>query len=196
MKRLILLTGTIATVLVATGISGYGENNVIFGCYQKERGQVRIVSDPGECLESEVAISWNQACPQGVNLAELLPGTSWEIVNKTPTPESDAVVPIDYETTGRVTFNEDGTFSLEGRFEAISIGSPPESCAGTYDYEQKSYEVYANKVILFRWFTDKPEYAVVHVYEEGENRLVVVGRGEGCGRVKYDLSILTKIEIE
>jgi hypothetical protein len=65
MKKLILVTGTIITMVVVTGFSSYAEDNVIHGCYQKNNGQLRIVSGSGECRPSEIPISWNQAGPQG-----------------------------------------------------------------------------------------------------------------------------------
>jgi hypothetical protein len=39
--------------------------NIIYGCYQKNNGQLRIVGGPGLCRSSEVAISWNMVGPQG-----------------------------------------------------------------------------------------------------------------------------------
>ncbi|HEX8748590.1 MAG TPA: hypothetical protein VF717_15570, partial [Pyrinomonadaceae bacterium] len=43
-------------------------NNTIYACYQKENGQLRIVSGPGQCKNSETPISWTVAGvpgPQG-----------------------------------------------------------------------------------------------------------------------------------
>jgi hypothetical protein len=38
---------------------------VIYGCYKKINGQLRIVSSPSQCLPSEVSISWNMVGPPG-----------------------------------------------------------------------------------------------------------------------------------
>jgi hypothetical protein len=40
--------------------------NVIYGCYSKVNGQMRIVSGEGECRPSEIATSWNEGGTQGV----------------------------------------------------------------------------------------------------------------------------------
>lgn len=39
--------------------------NVINACFKKNNGQLRIVSNFGQCLPSEIAISWNIVGPQG-----------------------------------------------------------------------------------------------------------------------------------
>ena len=39
--------------------------DVITACYKKVNGQLRIVSDPGSCNPSEIAISWSIVGPQG-----------------------------------------------------------------------------------------------------------------------------------
>src|SRR5213594_597843 len=42
-----------------------GSDGVIHGCYQRIAGILRVVADPSECHDSEVAIWWNQVGPQG-----------------------------------------------------------------------------------------------------------------------------------
>jgi hypothetical protein len=41
------------------------DGNVLNGCYQKINGQLRIVSNPGQCNPSELPLSWNIVGPQG-----------------------------------------------------------------------------------------------------------------------------------
>jgi len=41
------------------------DGNVLNGCYQKINGQLRIVSNPGQCNPSELPVSWNIVGPQG-----------------------------------------------------------------------------------------------------------------------------------
>ena len=36
----------------------YAENIPIYGCYQKNHGQLRVVDSWSECLQSEIPISW------------------------------------------------------------------------------------------------------------------------------------------
>jgi hypothetical protein len=41
---------------------------ILYGCYKKENGQLRLVNNTDQCLPSEMSISWNQkgtAGPQG-----------------------------------------------------------------------------------------------------------------------------------
>jgi hypothetical protein len=41
---------------------------IIYGCYKKENGQLRLVNNTDQCLPSEMSIFWNQkgtAGPQG-----------------------------------------------------------------------------------------------------------------------------------
>jgi hypothetical protein len=41
---------------------------ILYGCYKKENGQLRLVNNTDQCLPSEISISWNQkgtAGPQG-----------------------------------------------------------------------------------------------------------------------------------
>ena len=39
----------------------YAGDSMLYGCYKKMNGQLRIVNQGQKCLLSEVAISWNQA---------------------------------------------------------------------------------------------------------------------------------------
>ncbi|HEX6765562.1 MAG TPA: collagen-like protein [Polyangiaceae bacterium] len=63
-------TGT-AVVLAGTGYalaSGGAhsvESDVVFACYQKNDGHVRIVSGPRDCRNSEIFISWNRRGEDG-----------------------------------------------------------------------------------------------------------------------------------
>ena len=40
-------------------------NNVIYACYQKNNGQLRVVGGLGQCRPSELPIAWNIVGPQG-----------------------------------------------------------------------------------------------------------------------------------
>lgn len=40
-------------------MSAFAEDNVIYGCYKKKNGKVRIVDGPDDCKKSEDSISWN-----------------------------------------------------------------------------------------------------------------------------------------
>ncbi len=76
MKRLILVTGTIITMLVITGFSSHGDDGVVIhGCYERNNGILRIVGGPSECRPSEEPIFWNQTGPPGPQGAKGETGT-------------------------------------------------------------------------------------------------------------------------
>jgi hypothetical protein len=65
MKKLFTVMVLVIGMLVVTSPNCQGANNVFYGCYQKNNGQLRIVEKPSECRASEIPISWNQVGPQG-----------------------------------------------------------------------------------------------------------------------------------
>ena len=46
-------------IVLFAGISAYAEDTMIYGCYKKVNGQLRVVSNTDECSPSELPISWN-----------------------------------------------------------------------------------------------------------------------------------------
>ena len=65
MKSLVLI---IAGVLVMTGSVAFAAHinpNEIHVCYKNNNGQMRLINDPANCLNSETSISWNQTGVQG-----------------------------------------------------------------------------------------------------------------------------------
>ena len=60
MKKLNCLFYFLFTILFCAYIStlSYAENILIYGCYQKNHGQLRVVDSWSECLTSEVPITW------------------------------------------------------------------------------------------------------------------------------------------
>jgi hypothetical protein len=65
MKRLALITTIILFNILTAYFLSHANDNIIFGCYKKNGGQLRIVSQESKCLSSEVPISWNQAGSPG-----------------------------------------------------------------------------------------------------------------------------------
>jgi hypothetical protein len=53
----------IASIIV--GFPRYGEAEVIYGCYGKIAGVLRIVDSPNKCTRLEIPITWNSEGPQG-----------------------------------------------------------------------------------------------------------------------------------
>jgi hypothetical protein len=57
-----IFTITIIGLIFVACLPCQGADNIIYGCYQKEHGQLRIVNDYNQCLLSELPITWNQSC--------------------------------------------------------------------------------------------------------------------------------------
>jgi hypothetical protein len=66
MNRLFVASLTISCLLAVVACPCQAQaTDLIYACIQKNNGQTRIASGPGECRSSEVAVSWNVAGPQG-----------------------------------------------------------------------------------------------------------------------------------
>ena len=65
MKKLFAVCVLVIAILVITNFPSHGADNVIYGCYDKHGGDLRIVSNRSHCKKNEVPISWNQVGPQG-----------------------------------------------------------------------------------------------------------------------------------
>jgi len=52
--------------LLVTWLPCQADDNVIYGCYKKNNGQLRIVSDHSKCRPSELPISWGGSCDNGI----------------------------------------------------------------------------------------------------------------------------------
>jgi len=90
MNRKLLLTLTYCLVVTLAivpfsfakspkGPSGPAEeptDELIYGCYKKNNGQLRIVKDPGQCRPPEVPITWNQLGPVGPTGPQGEPGAT------------------------------------------------------------------------------------------------------------------------
>ena len=63
MKKFAIVLGTILAFSLVLGSNSYAET--IYGCQQKNDGQLRIVGNSGACRPSETPISWNKEGPQG-----------------------------------------------------------------------------------------------------------------------------------
>lgn len=61
MKRLALILTTVLFNIFTIYFLSYASDNIIYGCFKKNEGQLRIVKQGSRCLPSEVPISWNQA---------------------------------------------------------------------------------------------------------------------------------------
>jgi hypothetical protein len=65
MRKLIVIIIAIFAMFVAKGITKQGEADKVYGCYQKNDGQLRIVDDHSKCRGSEIAISWEKMGQKG-----------------------------------------------------------------------------------------------------------------------------------
>ncbi len=60
MKKVFPLTLLASTAILLMAVPCFAED-MIYGCYQKNNGQLRIVENDSECRPSEVFIQWNAA---------------------------------------------------------------------------------------------------------------------------------------
>lgn len=67
MKKYLLLAALAVCLGILSTASTQAQqaNNSIYACYQKNTGDLRKVSGPGQCRNSEMAISWNTAGAPG-----------------------------------------------------------------------------------------------------------------------------------
>jgi hypothetical protein len=65
MKKPAILAGTAFFLLSFLGINCHAEGEVIYGCYQKHGGELRIVANNHSCRHNEISVSWNKTGPQG-----------------------------------------------------------------------------------------------------------------------------------
>ena len=65
MKKLSIVAGANVIALFFFVIICYAQGNLIYGCYQKHGGELRIVNGAHSCRHSEIPISWNKLGPQG-----------------------------------------------------------------------------------------------------------------------------------
>lgn len=61
MKQLNIMVGVTLIILVAFSVTCQAQGGPIYGCIQKNNGQLRIVNDENSCKPSEKLILWNNA---------------------------------------------------------------------------------------------------------------------------------------
>lgn len=61
MKSLILIFAGVLVMAGGVALAAHNNPDEIHACYKNNNGQMRFVSDPADCLNSETSISWNQS---------------------------------------------------------------------------------------------------------------------------------------
>ncbi|HLL54126.1 MAG TPA: hypothetical protein VK447_11290 [Myxococcaceae bacterium] len=173
MKKLSLLT-----LVAAVGLAcqqPVGPNQV--------RAEDVVLSNGGNNLQSS---NLQQALDSEmrVNLAELLPGTTWNVTNKS----SDETY---RNTTGRISFTSTGSvMRLEaGRF---AVAGQVHTSEGAFcnPHTDMSYEVLADSVLFVS--SESQGSTAITVASATTNRILLVGTG-GCGELgSTRVSILTR----
>jgi len=64
MKKSIFIGEALFAFLLVSGFHCWAQGNEIQACYQKNNGQLRIVSNPSDCRSTETSISWDKMGPQ------------------------------------------------------------------------------------------------------------------------------------
>ena len=64
-KRHLIIALVLVLVLIAVQGVAAGGGGVIYGCYHKTNGKLRIVRSPRQCKKTEMPIRWNKVGPEG-----------------------------------------------------------------------------------------------------------------------------------
>ncbi len=125
-----------------------------------------------------------------LKLSKVIIGT-WSIMNYNYLPN----VHVD---TGKVIFNEDGTFDLEsGSFAAIGMGSASSSSCAHTD-ENQTYEYITDEFAIFTHYNPNvnppvKNAVIPQLIKLRKNEIIFLGSG-GCGASsKQRVSILTRV---
>jgi hypothetical protein len=59
MKKITIASIAILFILIGASVQINADDNIIYGCFTKELGWLRIVGSPSECRSWEFAIAWN-----------------------------------------------------------------------------------------------------------------------------------------
>ena len=118
--------------VIFTGITCYGDEDVMDGCYKEVNGQLRVVRDVGQCRPSEVLPSWNQTEPQEPPRIEGLEGASGPpgaagTRNTWITHQADAVVLADSVVQVLSITVPTGTYSVSARASVVNFDSAVQS---------------------------------------------------------------------
>jgi len=135
-----------------------------------------------DALDNEMAI----------DLEQLLPGTTWEVSNRTRDELYEGFA-------GQITFSDiDDTFTIDsGRFAAAGILHPSEDPVVNEDRSAPagpvSFEILSNSVMYFRWDTTRNDEddAIITIVVHSKASLVMVGQG-GSGLLADKISVLSK----
>jgi hypothetical protein len=151
MKKVFLTTIVLCTVFFVMAGSCFAQ--VIYGCAQKNSGDLRIVSSPAQCKSNENLVSWNQVGPQGPTGATGAtgatgpagsPGVSgYEIVSHSEQldPNTSAHVGVQCSSGKKVL---GGGFILEYAPAIDLYSSLPEDPAHPGSYTEEWWGVYAH----------------------------------------------------
>lgn len=126
-----------------------------------------------------------------VNLNTLLPDTTWNVTNITKDETYE-------DTTGQITFNEDGTITLEsGRVAVAGWVASSEDSDCTYP-ENIEYTIYNNNVMFLTWDAvsdgnSSSDSTAITLFANSTDSLGMIGTG-GCGQLGSDrISVLERI---
>lgn len=122
-----------------------------------------------------------------IDIAALLPGTSWTITNTTTQTTYS-------ETTGTITFVDADTLTIdEGRFAAAGLNHDSEFICAALSGEV-SYQVFNNTLLYLSWSDVNGQSfdAIMPIFASNKSSMSLVGSG-GCPSGMNDsISTLTK----
>lgn len=128
-----------------------------------------------------------------IDLSALLPGTTWSVTNVSKDSTYE-------DTTGQMTFNEDGTITLDSGRVAVAgwvAASENSDCSVPSNIQ---YTLYNNNVVFLTWDTTvdgkvtDSDSAAITIFANSTDSIGMIGTG-GCGELGADrISVLEKVE--
>lgn len=126
-----------------------------------------------------------------INLSQMLPGTTWMIINKTTDPVHKGCA------TGQVTFSADTLMIDQGSFAAAGLRFDTTCGQLTCDFPDTpiSYEVLQNSIMYVTWRNNNWDWSAnITIFARNRNTLSMIGEGGCGGQGMSRISILTKVQ--
>ena len=159
MKKFAIAVWTILAYLLVLGFNCYAEN--IYGCQQKDNGQLRIVNNPGACRPSETPISWNTTGPEKAQVNGQVPSVydaSGQFLGIMP-GTMDGFLSVFIPTLSKFIFISPETGDVNPFYPAVYLYFDKPECSGNaYLDFSMGYEVFKleSKYIVAEEVAAKP----------------------------------------
>ena len=162
MKKLAIVLATILAFLLVLGLNCYAE--MVYGCKQKNDGQLRIVNDSAACRPSEIPISWNITGPENGKVNRQVPSgpsvydASGQFLGVMP-GTMDGYLSLLIPTLSKFIFISPQTGDVNPFYPAVYLYFDKSDCSGNaYLDSSLGYEVFklGSKYIVAENVAAKP----------------------------------------